>query len=84
MVHEIFLSFQDSQHVTISIEKMSQKSTGAIASGVFGSGVFPVSLLLFLFANGMIAYEMVTVWRFTYSIDSLLLLSIYKGIRKET
>lgn len=61
MVHEIFLSFIDYQHVTISIENMSQTSSGAIASGVYGSGVFPVSLLLFLFTNGVIAYEMVIV-----------------------
>ena len=42
-----------------SIGSMSQTSQGSIGSGVYGSGVFPFSLFLFIIANIMFFKELV-------------------------
>lgn len=47
--------------VTHSIQHMKQNSEGGIASGVYGTGVFPVSLLLFIIVITFFVKELVLV-----------------------
>lgn len=47
--------------VTHSIQHMKQNSEGGIASGVYGTGVFPVSLFLFIVTVAFFAKELVLV-----------------------
>lgn len=43
------------------IESMTLTKTGAIASGTFGSGIFPVSLILVILSSTMLMKEIVRV-----------------------
>ena len=47
--------------VTHSIQHMKQNSEGGIASGVYGTGVFPVSLLLLIIVTTFFVKELVLV-----------------------
>ena len=41
---------------------MSQTATGSIASGVYGSGIFPYSLFLFIISTALLIKELVGKW----------------------
>ena len=58
------------------IENIPQNTMGAIPSGLYGSGVFPVSLFLFILATIMVAKEMVSNTKNNVYVDLLFLVSI--------
>ena len=48
----------------VKIDNMSQTATGSIASGVYGSGVFPFSLFLFIVSTALLIKELVCYFKY--------------------